>query len=81
VHTRSQLTIVLNATAGGVGKEDIGDRLANLFGAQRMEVAVWFAHISRKDEASGSDSVSRRSSAAPCAGEGLRVLKRGWIDG
>jgi diacylglycerol kinase family enzyme len=62
VYTRSQLTSVLNATAGGVGKEDIGDRLVDLFRAQGMEVGISFAH-------SGPERVALARRSAQHTGE------------
>jgi diacylglycerol kinase family enzyme len=62
VNTRSQLTIVFNATAAGVGKEDIRARLAELFRAHAMEVAIWFAH-------SGPELVALARQSARHAGE------------
>jgi diacylglycerol kinase family enzyme len=43
VKTRSQLMIVRDATASGVGKQGMQDRLADPCKAHGMEMAIWFA--------------------------------------
>lgn len=43
-NTTSPLPILLNATAGGSGKEDLRDRLADLFRVHGLEATIAFAH-------------------------------------
>ena len=43
VKTRSQLMIVRDTTAGGVGKQGMQDQLADPCKAQGTEMAIWFA--------------------------------------
>ncbi|HEX9871095.1 MAG TPA: diacylglycerol kinase family protein, partial [Candidatus Tectomicrobia bacterium] len=62
MNTRSQLTIVRNATAGGVGKQGMQDRLADPCKAHGMEMTIWFAQ-------NGPELVALAQEAARQAGE------------
>jgi hypothetical protein len=58
----SQLTIMINATVRGLGKQAMPDWLADLFQAHGMEGAIWFAHR-------GPELVALARKAAHQAGE------------
>jgi diacylglycerol kinase family enzyme len=62
VNTMSQLTIMINATVRGLGKQAMPDWLADLFQAHGMEGAIWFAHR-------GPELVALARKAAHQAGE------------